>query len=224
MVVLRIYKEFMNPSLLDKFMKWGRAEFRCVRASDRVNDSGFKTTRETKGGIVVSVAPTQRIKSVMADPDVCIGCRTCMAACLSKHDVLDDIAVARLNLVSTMKISAPIVCQHCADAPCAQVCPTHVLYRDGGRVAVNEAACIGCRGCVAACPYGAVNVVTRTVTTRLGDLVLEQHEKPTVIKCDLCADRLSGPACIEACPTKGLVLVDKVELARRQIKAENRAS
>ncbi|AJC11526.1 4Fe-4S ferredoxin [Berryella intestinalis] len=160
----------------------------------------------------------------MADPDVCIGCRTCMAACLSKHDVLDDIAVARLNLVSTMKISAPIVCQHCADAPCAQVCPTRALYRDGGRIAVNEAACIGCRGCVAACPYGAVNVVTRTVTTKLGDLVIEQHEKPTVIKCDLCADRPEGPACIAACPTKGLVLVDKVELARRQIKAEKQAS
>lgn len=163
-----------------------------------------------------SVASARGSKSIMADPDVCIGCKTCMAACLSKHDVLDDMAVARLNLVTTLNISAPIVCQHCETTACTQVCPTHALYHDGGRVAVNAAACIGCRGCVAACPYGAINVVTRTVTTKIGNVVLEEHEKPTVIKCDLCIDRESGPACVAACPTKGLVLVDKAELEMRQ--------
>lgn len=161
---------------------------------------------------------------VVADPDVCIGCRTCMAACLANHDVIDDVAVARLNLVSTLMISAPVACRHCVDAPCAAVCPTEALYREeGGRVAIREENCIGCRNCVMACPYGAVSVVMRDVTTKLGDLVIERHEKPTVVKCDLCADRLGGPACIEACPTKGLVLIDKVKL-QNYSQNENRAT
>lgn len=160
---------------------------------------------------------------VMADPGVCIGCRTCMAACLAKHDVVNDVAASRLNLVTTLAISAPVTCRHCADAPCAAVCPTGALYHDGGRIAIDDSRCIGCRGCVMACPYGAVDIVMRDVSTTMGDLVLGSSERPAVIKCDLCYDRPSGPACIEACPTKSLILVDKKELEERT-RQKNRAA
>lgn len=147
-------------------------------------------------------------KFVVADPGVCIGCKTCMAACLAKHDVPGDAAVARLNLVTTLSVSAPIACHHCIDAPCVEACPTKALYHDGDRVAVRMERCIGCRGCVMACPFGAVDVIAYRVQTKLGNLTIDEGEKAAVIKCDLCADRPEGPACVQACPTKGLVVVD----------------
>ncbi|NPD30782.1 4Fe-4S dicluster domain-containing protein [Eggerthellaceae bacterium zg-1084] len=146
-----------------------------------------------------------------------------MAACLEKHDVPNDVAAARLNLVTTLAISAPVACRHCSDAPCAAVCPTNALYRDGGRVAVEPKRCIGCRGCVMACPFGAIDVVTRDVVVKLGNLAIQGHQKPTVVKCDLCFDRPGGPACIEACPTKGLVLVDGNKLTENS-KEKRRAA
>lgn len=156
----------------------------------------------------------ENAKFVIADPGMCIGCKTCMAACMAKHDVDGDRAVARLNLVTTLSVSAPIVCHHCIDAPCVASCPTGALYHDvdHGRVGVREDRCIGCRSCVMACPYGAVTVTTKSVTTALGNLSITEYEKPFVIKCDLCVDRAEGPACVQACPTKGLVLVDQALL------------
>lgn len=152
-------------------------------------------------------------RCVMADPTACIGCKTCMAACLAKHDVTGDVAQARLNVISTAVVSAPVACRHCTGAPCASVCPTHALYKDGDRVAVETTRCIGCRGCVMACPFGAVDVVMQTTTETLGNLVLRSVQRPIVVKCDLCADRPGGPACVEACPTKGLFVVDQQKLA-----------
>ncbi|MEG1434347.1 MAG: 4Fe-4S binding protein [Gordonibacter sp.] len=100
-------------------------------------------------------------KFVMADPSVCIGCKTCLAACLVRHDVSNDVAVPRLALVTTRTISAPVGCHHCAEAPCADACPTGCLYVDDEHVGVYPDKCIGCRNCVLACPYGAVDIVTR---------------------------------------------------------------
>lgn len=150
-------------------------------------------------------------KFVIADPGVCIGCKTCMAACLAKHDVCDDVARARLNLVTTLSVSAPIVCHHCADAPCAAACPTGALFLDAehDRVGVRAERCIGCSSCVMACPYGAVTLAAKHVTSTIGNLVVGESDKPVVVKCDLCVDRPQGPACVQACPTKGLVLVDE---------------
>ena len=157
---------------------------------------------------------------IMADSGACIGCKTCMAACLMKHDVPGDAAVARLNLVTTLRVSAPIACHHCADAPCVAACPTGALYDDGARVAVRMERCIGCRGCVMACPYGAVNVVEYRRRSPLGDLTVNEGVGAVVIKCDLCADRPGGPACVEACPTKGLVIVD-TDALEASIKKSN---
>lgn len=157
-------------------------------------------------------------KFVIADPGLCIGCQTCMAGCLLKHSVPGDIAVPRLNLVTTLTISAPIVCHHCADAPCVASCPQHALYFDGDRVAIAQERCIGCRSCVMACPYGACDVVSLGQATKLGNLVVSEPERAMLVKCDLCYDREGGPACVAACPTGGLQVVDEEELAERSRK------
>lgn len=156
-------------------------------------------------------------KFVIADPAVCIGCKTCMAACLAKHDVPGDVPMPRLNVVFTKTVSAPIVCRQCADAPCAAACPVGALYQDDAtrRVAVREGRCIGCRRCVAACPYGAADVASRPVSRAFGNMTLSEGSSPFVVKCDLCVDRPGGPACVAACPTKGCMVVDEDMLGAR---------
>ncbi len=67
-----------------------------------------------------------------------------------------------------------------------------------------------------ACPYGAVDVVSQEGAAKLGGLTVESAPKAFLVKCDLCYDREGGPACVEACPTGGLMVVDEEELAARQ--------
>ncbi len=155
-------------------------------------------------------------KFVVADPGLCIGCQTCMAGCVLKHSVPGDVPRPRLNLITPLSVSAAIVCHHCADAPCAAACPQGALYQDEGRVAIRQERCIGCRSCVLACPYGAVEIVTEEGSALLGGLRLATTPRAAIIKCDLCVDREGGPACVAACPTGGLLLVDEEELERRQ--------
>lgn len=64
-----------------------------------------------------------------------------------------------------------------------------------------------------ACPFGAVSVATTQVPVLMGDIRVGSQTKSFVLKCDLCVDRPGGPACAEACPTKGLTLVDEERLA-----------
>lgn len=151
-------------------------------------------------------------KFVIADPRKCIGCKACMAACLVKHFVPGDMPIARLNVVQSGERTAPIVCHHCENAPCANACPTKALYNEGDRVVVRMERCIGCRSCVVACPYGAVNVISRYDSGDLGGIRVGAAQTATVIKCDRCVDRPGGPACVEACTSKALMIVDSDDI------------
>ncbi|HIY84177.1 MAG TPA: 4Fe-4S dicluster domain-containing protein [Candidatus Rubneribacter avistercoris] len=159
-------------------------------------------------------------KFVIADPRKCVGCRACMAACLVKHYVPGDAPVARLNVVRAGERTAPIVCHHCENAPCAASCPTGALYADGDRVGVRMKRCIGCRSCVVACPYGAVDVVKRYDSTNLGGLVIGSVRNAAVIKCDRCYDRPEGPACVQACTSLALRVVDQDAIGENQSRRQ----
>ena len=89
-------------------------------------------------------------KRVVADSSRCIGCQTCMAACIEAHDIPGNIAAPRLRVTRTYEISAPVACHHCEDAPCAKACPTGALFFDpkNHRIGVNEDNCIGCKSCM----------------------------------------------------------------------------
>ena len=140
-----------------------------------------------------------------------------MAACLHRHDVEGDVPVPRLQLVLTRTVSAPVGCHHCVDAPCVEACPTGCLYSDDERVGVQREKCIGCRNCILACPYGAVDIVTELLPASEEDGEGEtkkakrrrNRRKSTVIKCDLCEGSAQGSACVKACPTHALRLIDQ---------------
>ena len=103
-------------------------------------------------------------------------------------------------------IYVPISCQQCQDAPCMNICPAKAISRDLelSRVTVDYDKCIGCRFCVAVCPFGAMsfNVIDRKV-----------------FKCDLCD---GDPQCVRFCDRKAVDFVspDEVSVDKRRTAAE----
>ena len=104
-------------------------------------------------------------------------------------------------------------CRQCEDAPCVRVCPTGATYRTETYTAVDQRLCIACRLCMIVCPFGAIHVAVIEMAGR---------EKKTAIKCDLCADRPEGPACVDACPTQALSLRYPAEVMHQATKATSR--
>ncbi len=169
-------------------------------------------------------------KLVIADPGKCIGCRTCEVACVLGHsapDALSKLAPARfiprLKLIKTSKVSTPVQCRQCEDAPCAKVCPTGALIHSSDSIQVVQKKCIGCKSCVMACPYGAMEIVGR-------ETVVQNRQLPDgryaveAFKCDLCIHLPNGPACLEVCPTKAIYTIDAKVLADRLQKKREQAA
>ncbi|MBN0588198.1 4Fe-4S binding protein, partial [Pseudomonas aeruginosa] len=107
---------------------------------------------------------------------------------------------------------------------CANVCPNGAISRDKGFVHVMQERCIGCKTCVVACPYGAMEVVVRPVIRHSGAGLNVVAEKAEANKCDLCFHRESGPACMEVCPTHALVCVDRNKLEQMNIEKRRRTA
>mgnify|MGYP000354876157 FL=1 len=106
----------------------------------------------------------------------------------------------------------------------ANVCPNGAIKREKGFVHVMQERCIGCKTCVVACPYGAMEVVVRPVVRNSGIGLSVRAEKAEANKCDLCYHRDAGPACMEACPTHALVCVDRDKLEQMSAEKRRRAA
>lgn len=108
----------------------------------------------------------------------------------------------------------PVLCNHCADPPCTRVCPTQATWkRDDGIVMMDYHRCIGCRYCVAACPYGSrsFNWVDPRPYIETMNPQFPTRTIGVVEKCNFCEERLADgllPACVEACSQKALVFGD----------------
>lgn len=164
---------------------------------------------------------------IIADANKCIGCRTCEVACVVSHQDNQDCAsltpetfLPRIHVIKGVNVSTATLCRQCEDAPCANVCPNGAISRDKGFVHVMQERCIGCKTCVVACPYGAMEVVVRPVVRNSGAGLNVRAEKAEANKCDLCHHREAGPACMEVCPTHALIYVDRNKL--EQLSAEKR--
>src|SRR5512138_3325108 len=99
---------------------------------------------------------------MVIDLKKCVGCTACAMACKAENGTPPGIWWNKIIMgekgdgTSARRTFFPSMCMHCANAPCAQVCPTGATYkRSDGIVLVNYDACIGCRYCETACPYGA---------------------------------------------------------------------
>jgi molybdopterin-containing oxidoreductase family iron-sulfur binding subunit len=107
-----------------------------------------------------------------------------------------------------------VLCNHCDNPPCVRVCPTKATFKlPNGITMQDEHRCIGCRFCMAACPYGSRSFNWRDPRPAIKN---ENKEYPTrtkgvVEKCTFCTERLAVgklPACVEAAPKGGLLFGD----------------
>jgi electron transport protein HydN len=168
---------------------------------------------------------------IIADPKKCIGCRTCEIACVMAHSDSQDISLLnaatfapRLHVIKGVNLSTPVMCRQCEDAPCANVCPNGAIARTGDHVQVMQERCIGCKTCVVACPYGAMEVVTKPIFRQNGAAMVATSDKAEAHKCDLCYLRSEGPACMEICPTKALYAIDRNQLQEMNVEKRRRAA
>ncbi|MFD1774953.1 4Fe-4S dicluster domain-containing protein [Paenibacillus rhizophilus] len=158
---------------------------------------------------------------VLADPDKCIGCHTCEAACVVAHSGNDlfeqeesEIAFyPRLTVIETDEVTAPVQCRHCEDAPCANVCPNGSITNKNNSIFINQDTCIGCKTCMLACPYGAISMVTayqdgqkqrQSGLRTNAEGAWSRKERIVANKCDLCDESGNGPECVRVCPTDAL--------------------
>ncbi len=161
-------------------------------------------------------------------------CADCMVACHAMHNVpnfgnsKDEIkwiwkesfaAVfpAEAHAYSGEKLQKfrpPVFCNHCENPPCVRVCPTRATFRrSDGIVMMDYHRCIGCRLCMAACPYGARSMNYRDPRPFISHMNPDfpTRAKGVVEKCNFCEERLARgipPACVEACRQKALTFGD----------------
>lgn len=176
-------------------------------------------------------APSTRQWAMVFDLRKCEGCVTegkppqCIEGCNAEHFVprgQEWIKVFEMEAAGGHTYFLPRPCMQCENAPCLNVCPVGATYRSAeGVILVNHERCIGCRMCMAACPYGArsfnweqpENPVGATFARYRPEFPVP-HRKGTVEKCMLCAHRTEDgklPACAEACPMYAIYLGDLTE-------------
>jgi tetrathionate reductase subunit B len=160
-------------------------------------------------------APTTVRWGMLIDATRCAdGCNACVEACGQENGFTSGIDLRQrpqwirkieLKEIKTGRAAwAPMMCQHCAQPPCVDVCPTGASFkRADGIVLVDRHACIGCRYCMMACPYKARSFVHEAVANQKSDV---PRGKGTVESCTLCVhriDRGQAPACVQACAQVG---------------------
>ena len=166
------------------------------------------------------------------DTSVCIGCKACEVACkawnqlparnggkvtLSGESYDNTVALSGIQWrhVKFIEQFSPDrstgrwlmmsdVCKHCVQAACLEVCPTGAIIRtEFDTVVIQSDVCNGCRACIAACPFGVIEI---------------NPETNTAMKCTLCYDRMQAgmvPACAQACPTQSIQFGPISELRQR---------
>ena len=141
-------------------------------------------------------------------------CDACVTACSAENGwKLDGNPAVDAQWIRKLKIknpksgheqTFPVMCQHCAEPPCVDVCPTGASFkRADGIVLVDKHICIGCRYCMMACPYKARSFVHEPLTDQKAHA---PRGKGTVESCTLCVhrvDRGDQPACVDKCATDG---------------------
>ncbi|MDT8452031.1 MAG: 4Fe-4S dicluster domain-containing protein [Gammaproteobacteria bacterium] len=151
---------------------------------------------------------------MLIDTEKCAkGCTGCVDACNEEFDLIGSMPksseaqktqyIRKVSLVEKQtkhEISLPMLCQHCENPPCVDVCPTGASFkRVDGIVLVDKHICIGCRYCMMACPYKARSFVHEAIENQT---LAAPRGKGTVESCTMCVHRVDKgeiPACVEAC-------------------------
>ncbi len=149
---------------------------------------------------------TSPVWAKVLDHTRCIGCHACTTACKSENDVPLSVTRTYVKYVDvglypqTRRSFQVTRCNQCSSAPCVPACPTSAMYaRHDGIIDFDKASCIGCKACIAACPYDAIFI---------------NPEDNSAEKCNFCAHRIDvglEPACVVVCPTQAILVGDMTD-------------
>ncbi|MDM7913823.1 MAG: 4Fe-4S dicluster domain-containing protein [Candidatus Eisenbacteria bacterium] len=189
-----------------------------------------------RSDVSLSDAPAARgvLFGYALDISRCIGCRRCVYACVEENNPSRDPQVQWIRVLEMDKekgvdlseadayydpeqvpqegkFYVPVSCQQCENPPCTKVCPTGATWTEPeGIVVIDYDWCIGCRYCMAACPYGARHFNWAAPSIPSDELNPNMHvlgnrprPKGVVEKCTFCIQRTRAgryPACVEVCP------------------------
>ncbi len=139
----------------------------------------------------------------VVDLQRCTGCSACVVACRLEHGWPSSAPWRRVVALNARRYPngptwfVSLACHHCESPQCAKACPSGAYeQRRDGLVLHHEQLCLGCRYCEMACPFGAPHYDEGARVTR---------------KCDFCRSRVDNgemPACVAACPTRALKILD----------------
>jgi Fe-S-cluster-containing dehydrogenase component/formate-dependent nitrite reductase membrane component NrfD len=148
-------------------------------------------------------APREVRWAKVLDQTRCIGCHACTTACKSENDVPLGVTRTYVKHVDVgrwpqaRRAHQVTRCNQCAHAPCVTACPTTAMFkRPDGIVDFDKTICIGCKACMAACPYDAIFI---------------NPEDHSAEKCNFCAHRIDmglEPACVVVCPVEAIIVGD----------------
>lgn len=173
---------------------------------------------------------------MVIDLNRCLACQACVIACNMENNIPHStpesfrdkkmtlrtkvVPLAREGKYPNFKVDIyPVLCNQCENPACVAACPTGATYkREDGIVLINWDKCIGCRYCMAACPYGARNYIQMEDPKAYHNPAAlppgnDQNRPPKgkVDKCTFCAhfvDQGGQPACVIACPGEARIFGD----------------
>ena len=192
----------------------------------KASDSTSKVASDSLAAVLAK--RKNRAWTMVIDLKKCEGCVTidtppqCTQACINGHFVPKGqpwIEVYEVDLPGGGTYFLPTPCYQCENAPCVNVCPVAATYHDrDGVVLIDHHRCIGCRMCMAACPYqrrffnwGTPELPPEAALAEYSPLYPVPAVKGTVIKCMFCAHFLRDgklPYCVTGCPMKALYMGD----------------
>lgn len=198
-------------------------------------------------------APTAKRLAMVIDTRKCLkeeGCDKCMTACHQVHNVpeipeknhevkwiwkepFEHVFPSQESEYLQEEVKGrptPVLCNHCDEPPCVRVCPTQATWKrdTDGIVMMDWHRCIGCRYCMAACPYGSRSFNWFDPRSHIKEMNGDYptRSKGVVEKCTFCDERLAKgqlPACVEACTEKAMVfgdLADPKSEVRELVRAQ----
>ena len=227
--------ETLSDALGSLFQKHYKAMSR-----DEVQEAIARVERRAKRqyGVDVTVGNEPPMEGVVfgyaLNISKCKGVRKCVEACIAENNTGRDSQVQYIRVLEldhgdmnlhrsdhyyeaetvprAGKFYLPVQCMQCDNPPCVQACPVEATWQEkDGITVVDYDWCIGCRYCMAACPYwarhfnwSAPNLETEAITTDMHYLGNRPRPRGVVEKCTFCIQRSRKgrqPACVEACPT-----------------------
>lgn len=193
---------------------------------DRVRDNQAMEQNPESGNLIsflMQQGVGEASDVLLIDEALCVRCNNCEKACSDTHG-----GTSRLNREAGptyAKIHVPTSCRHCEHPHCMKDCPPNAIHRSGnGEVFISD-TCIGCGNCEQNCPYGVIQMAPLNPKRSKPSLSLwmllgigtepgmekqakDKNIPKKAVKCDMCKELSSGPACVRACPTGAAMRIE----------------